>query len=489
MDLQRIIACVLHVVAAALASSAPPRTAKAGPSPTASPSASAGGDERLDLDAFLKRRCGTEDGRPALWSYEGRLTDPSSGRVVAEVEGLELIRQIPSPSADGLISKRILDGSSSWDSARSVLCRRVFCYKRPSSGTNRSISSKDGVGDSASPVEGGSLLTSIRLRPDGPLRHLDPSECVAAYDTAITYVSRNKGRELFVISERGGKASCAGAEEEEDLSKYYMMGAAKASSSNDSSLFGYSILAQGGVAQIDGGNIQLPPTELLSHSSDDEVVVSPPRSRLLQFGKGDGTSSSDRKHGTIRETYNFRFDEETSEAGPGARGLLARLRRSIDRSDRASAVPKESTVQYSRYGESPPWYAPGRSCTLSLQGRRLDDRPKRDNESSSQQLPPTVSWLADRCGFWSGWPAQFAVRRSAGGSNCYQPPEDHNGSLGQQAVKMLKYDDGLTTRRLKDEQPFENSYKKSAIENAFSYVGARVRTISSSFLLCGIPDS
>mmetsp|Transcript_15724 Transcript_15724/g.36220 ORF Transcript_15724/g.36220 Transcript_15724/m.36220 type:complete len:480 (+) Transcript_15724:56-1495(+) len=476
VDLLRIIACVVTVAAVALASSAP------APAPTAATSQSAGGYELLDVDAFLKRRCGTEDGRPALWSYEGRLTDPSSGRVVAEVEGLELIRQIP--SADGLFSKRILDGSSSWDSARSVLCRRVFCYKRPSSGSNRS-SSKDGTNElDSSPGEGGSLLTSIRLRPDGPLRHLDPSECVAAYDTAITYVSRNKGRELFVISERGGKASCP--EEEEDLSKYYyLMGAAKISPSNDSTLFGYSILARSGVAQIDGGDIQLPPTELLSHSSDDEVVVSPPRSRLLQFGKGDGSSSSDRKYGSIRETYNFRFDGETSEVGAG--GLLARLRRSIGKSDHASA-PKESTVQYSRYGESPPWYAPGRSCTLALQGRRLDDRPRRDIEYSSQQLPPTASWLADKCGFWSGWPAQFSVRRCAGGSNHYQSSEEHEGSLGQQAVKMIKNDNCLTTSRLKDEQPFENSYKKSAIENAFSYVGARARRISSSFVLSEVPE-
>ncbi|EJK76846.1 hypothetical protein THAOC_01369, partial [Thalassiosira oceanica] len=384
VDLLRIIACVVTVAAVALASSAP------APAPTAATSQSAGGYELLDVDAFLKRRCGTEDGRPALWSYEGRLTDPSSGRVVAEVEGLELIRQIPSPSADGLF-----EADTRW---KLVVGLRALCPVQAGDGTNELDSS---------PGEGGSLLTSIRLRPDGPLRHLDPSECVAAYDTAITYVSRNKGRELFVISERGGKASCP--EEEEDLSKYYyLMGAAKISPSNDSTLFGYSILARSGVAQIDGGDIQLPPTELLSHSSDDEVVVSPPRSRLLQFGKGDGSSSSDRKYGSIRETYNFRFDGETSEVGAG--GLLARLRRSIGKSDHASA-PKESTVQYSRYGESPPWYAPGRSCTLALQGRRLDDRPRRDIEYSSQQLPPTASWLADKCGFWSGWPAQFSVRR------------------------------------------------------------------------------
>ena len=483
-DLSRPIAC--FVAAVALAS---PAIAEAGPTAAATSPSAGGDDELLDLDAFLKRRCGTEDGRPALWSYEGRLTDPSSGRVVAEVEGLELMRQI-STSSDGLISKRILDGNnSSWDSARSVLCRRVFCYKRPPSRKNRP-SSKDGTDDdSGSPAEGGSLLTSIRLRPDGPLRHLDPSECVAAYDTAITYVSRNNGRELFVISERGGKASCPGAEEEEDLSKHYLMGAAKIAPNNDPSLFGYSILARSGVTQIDGGDIQLPPNELLSRSSDDEVVVSPPRSRLLQFGKGDGSSSSDRKYGSIRETYNFRFDDvsgQTSEEG--VRGLLARLRRSIDKSDHASSMQKECTVQYSRYGESPPWYAPGRSCTLALQGRRLDDRPRRDNEYLSQQLPPTASWLADKCGFWSGWPAQYSVRRFAGGSNHYQPPEEHDESLGQQAVRMLKNDNGLTTSRLKDEQPFENSHEKSAIENAFSYLGARVRKISSSFVLCEVPE-
>ena len=45
----------------------------------------------------------------------------------------------------------------------------------------------------------------------------------------------------------------------------------------------------------------------------------------------------------------------------------------------------ECKMHYTRFGESPPWYIPGRMCTLELWGRKVD---------TVEEVPPTVASFA-----------------------------------------------------------------------------------------------
>ncbi|KAL9188705.1 hypothetical protein ACHAXT_007083 [Thalassiosira profunda] len=327
------------------------------------------------------------DERPALWSYEGSLTDPTTGRVVAEVEGLELVKALPTleasnlPNDDGpsilggLLAKELLRSkptkaasSPQWDAATTVLSRRLFCYRRPNSRTN-----EDGASTS-NENQYNSLLTSLRLRPDGPLRHLSPPENMAVYDSAITYLSRNGGREMAVLSEQGGRndGTIDGTGSTGGRSKQYVMGSAQTESTSDrhsSAEFDFAILAQRGTCGR-SDEPKLPPFKLPSSTGDgsEEVVISPPRSRLLQFGKGDGGGgASERKYGSVRETYRYTFDD--GGAGSGERGkllgLYGRIMQKMGREQPGEELSQSPNcaVRYTRYGEAPPWYAPGRSCT------------------------------------------------------------------------------------------------------------------------------
>ncbi len=167
---------------------------------------------------FLRNRCGStetnDNETPAIWSYEGTLSDLMTGKLIAKVEGLELVKSLPAigPSQvsdnndqsmfmKNLLAKDLLcprknslSFAAPWDAATTVLSRRLFCYKRPSSNPNNehqsNIANSNNHDKQSSPYN--SLLTSLRLRINGPLRHLSPFKNIAIYDSAITYISSNK---------------------------------------------------------------------------------------------------------------------------------------------------------------------------------------------------------------------------------------------------------------------------------------------------------
>jgi len=484
---------------------------------------------------FLSNRCGNTN--PALWSYEGKLTDPASGKVIAEVEGLEIVKALPviypsPPSAtitnnnikkesifNKLYANRILypqttkttlqsNNNQQWDSAVTIISRKMFCYRNPT----RSVDNKSSIETNKSSLYN-SLLTSVRLRPDGPIRHLSPEESISMYDLAVTYISRNNGKEMIVFSERPD------IDNEESI-KNYVMGTAKQqhllSTNGHSTVFDFAIHVQKGISDTP----ILPPLKQLIDS--DEVVISPPRSRLLQFGKGDGSSSSDRKYGSVRETYTYTFDQNESVEGGVSetsssrdidmknanrrRGFGRRGRRfkpsfssrmnqigQIKKQIKASKAVDDSLVQqtehnskcsvrYTRYGEAPPWYAPGRSCTLELQGKRFDD--------DITNLPALTSWVATKCNFWSsGWPTIFKSNYSEDKTDLtrqyYQLPKSSESELAQKAVELFcTRGEQPVIKPLVDEWPVVDKRRwMTSAENGLANVQSCISRLSKSFIV------
>ena len=95
-----------------------------------------------------------------------------------------------------------------WDYATTVLSRRMFVYRSPPA---EQIAAKDGEQNGAGQVSATtpsssfrlppSLLRSIRFRPNSPEKRLELTDYVAVYDTATTYISRNQGRSMSILTE------------------------------------------------------------------------------------------------------------------------------------------------------------------------------------------------------------------------------------------------------------------------------------------------
>jgi hypothetical protein len=468
---------------------------------------------------FLRNRCGSQNPNesPAVWSYEGTLTDPVTGRVIADVEGLELVKLLPmikhsQPSElsilDNLSAKSALcskeNSDPQWDAANTILSRRLFCYRRrcphlPDSGT------KDFL-----PYD--TLLTSLRHRPDGPLRRLSSLESVAIYDSAITFISRNNGKEMVILSERGGIA------ENEDRKNQYIIGHAQGSpSSNDDSFstFDFAIHAQRG-SESEGP--VLPPLKLYDQMGSEDAVFNPPRSRFVQFGKGDGSGGSlGRKYGSVRETYSYSFNHaikgdggssSSSEVDSDKLGVIGWLKNQmgIRRQKMESSEPKHKcTVRYIRYGEAPPWYAPGRSCTLDLHGKRITPPPCTSladgkvaaaiSLASSSNLPSLASWAASKCNFWSGWPTVFSSHnRKAEGADLvrryYQLPPESDADLACKAVQKFCNELRLMPDRMDDDYPIPERIKwLVSTEKTLSKIHSCMRRISKSLIMSELPTT
>jgi hypothetical protein len=470
------------------------------------------------IDNFLTNRCGTcnPDESPALWSYEGTLTDPTTGKVIAEVEGLELIKRLPVVERTQFIdnnersmlgklhAKSLLcsenNSTPQWDVAMTVLCRRLFCYRR-----RNSIVPVPNPGSSTESSPCNSLLTSLRLRPDGPLRHLSPSESMSIYDSALTYISRNKGRELVILSERGGCESTN--PEDAELKNQFVMGNAEINSSNKKSpysLFEYSILARRGSEW--NGPAPLPPLKAPGQVESADVTISPPRSRFLQFGKGDGSdNSSARKYGSARETYSYTLDNDFESADDSSStndGIFVRIveKFGVRRPRETPIKPKnQCRVVYTRYGEAPPWYAPGRSCTLELRGERINvpeyvelaygKSCTSDSSASSPNLPSIASWAASKCNFWSGWPTLFSDHRKT--ADCvdlvkqyYQMPPESEVALARRAVELFCSERNLSFDRMENEYPIpERNRWLASTENVLTKVQGCMKRFSKSLIM------
>jgi len=294
------------------------------------------------IQEWMQGRCG--DGS-AVWAYEGTLYDPLDGRKICQVEGLELVRTLAGPNDDNDVDTNRLSDLVSKDlkgnSTTTVLSRKLFCYKSPPKG----------------------LLSSIKLRHNSPNRPIPTNQAVAVYDTATTISSRQNGKQLVLHTEfPNGKCYWASAESSSDEEE------AEAASSKSLDFTVYTKKRSTDLPELQD-------EQQLSQNGD--VVVAPRRSKLIQFG---ASSKQDVGRFGARETYSYTL---TKNNKPPTRGGW----KFWSSSNKPSIPsPPSCSVKYTRYGEGPPWYSPGKYCTLELKGRRVD--------GSLKGIAPLASKLA-----------------------------------------------------------------------------------------------
>lgn len=299
------------------------------------------------LQAWLRGRCGpTGNG---LWVYQGALYDPLDGKKIANVQGLEFVRLLATTDStedqkeryarrcgDLLAVDSLTDPEATMDFAGTVLSRKLFCYTKP-----------DEEGDSR---PSSFLLRNIRLRPNSPLRKVPVEQAATVFDTATTVVQR--GNEWIVHTEwpdrRAVWTRTDIKTEEEDDEDFEM----------DALTRGRKYVEFTAYARpMPRWRHKLPTlskTFQKERKENDAVVTSPQRSALVQFGNNGQQEVS--KYGA-RETYQY-------TVSPSSRHMQ---------------------VRYTRYGEGPIWYGPGRLCTLELTGRRVN---------SWSDVPPLVARVA-----------------------------------------------------------------------------------------------
>jgi len=311
--------------------------------------------------------------------------------------------------------------SSSWDYASTILSRKFFCYRDPSDKRK--------------------VLSSIRIRPGiGKVRKLKIEETVALYDTATTFISRDNGQELDVHTEwSNGRSILAKADHaagdkelnsdwgesnhESSILTSLDRGRKKNTFANNEvpiNTFEYTVYAKGqrglsSKATTETPKLGLTKTQLIELNKKkkgdnfDGVTISPPRTRLIQFGSDKVTND---KYGA-RESYSYSFPSQPlstssilslpfmNNAPAAIKETLTALSHTYNKcsrciksklyadskyaSDDSSSEDSPCVVRYTRYGESPPWYGVGRMCTLELVGKKV---------SSLQHVPPLIASLA-----------------------------------------------------------------------------------------------
>jgi hypothetical protein len=327
-------------------------------------SSTVGNHQKNPLQTWIDARCGPNG--HAVWAYSGSLFDPLNGKKIANVEGLELVRKLAETDDDVEHKRRyhqrcgdlkmaqaILQESCSLDYAGTILSRKIFCYK---------------------PVDDPkSILSSVRLRPQGPEKAIPTDQAATVFDTAITVIQ--KGPSWFVHGELpNGNVVWNQAEVK------------LASGESSRTHFDYTIYSRPRHSKRQ----QTP--DLTSQAVQETVSsesnsISPARSSLISFGPSKAESLG--KFGA-RETYQY-TTEETGAGGHLLDSLWGRMQFAVssvfqrDKKANALIVPTRCSVRYTRYGEGPVWYGPNRLCTLELQGHRLE------NLSQAPQLAATIA--------------------------------------------------------------------------------------------------
>jgi len=452
----------LLLVAALILASAPPAGVAAAAASVGSrnwlPGRTGGSGSSGDHsgDSILKRWArsrfgglgrGDTSNKKAIWVYRGGLYDPLNGQKIANVEGIEIVRQLAqldytaTGTAGGggkvqygqddeyvdhelelrrhrqrqrrrfrdrcgdLSVAQVLAGADDYDDVFDDEVRPAGSRGR----NRRSATNRQGTDlDYAVTVlsrklfcytqidEDGKrsrLLTSIRMRPTSPVRKIPVWQSAKVYDTATTYIEqrkRNNKRRFVVHTEYPDGRTI--------WTKASLLNGNDDNYSDGESRRRFEYVAYARPQQASSyWNQRL--VELLSSSSnnsadeDDDGApssVSPRRSSLVQiggFGVGGGKGN---KPTAIEQSEISKY---------GARETY-------------QYNLENGTVRYTRYGEGPVWYGPNRLCTLELTGRRLQSGDEYSFSDSSNnwyamlasgQLPQTAAKLAsDRIlGFFS----------------------------------------------------------------------------------------
>jgi hypothetical protein len=317
--------------------------------------------------------------------YEGALYDPLDGRQIATVEGIEIVRPVDNTTNLAIDSILNHNSNATYDEAKSIWSQKVFCYTSTAPKQNQEEEEKNNK----------EILHTVRLRPQSPRKHVPMDQAVIVYETATTFISRQRrggqnqrGRdhyeseELWVHSEFPSGRSLWGKADVLSTSS-----SQKKQSNGDANDVDFTVYTKVRSSKSPSyqPDLTLPSSSSRKNGNNNGVIISPKRSSLIQFGSSDGTMESKHKFGA-RETYSYRTttlapsnnqrrnnNNNNSDSDSGSRRSNPFLWLTTKLS---SFVPflteptSTSTIlQYTRYGEGPPFYSPGRMCMLELTAR------------------------------------------------------------------------------------------------------------------------
>jgi len=303
------------------------------------------------LQSFLRARCGPTGN--AVWVYRGALYDPLDGKKIANVQGLELVRCLATTDSslpqkerfrkrcrDLQAAESVGNPESIIDYAGTILSRKLFCY------TNV----EDDSGN-------GSLLQRIRLRPNSPQKDIPIDQAATVYDTATTFVQRGSmeegaagewilhtewpdGRAIWTTT----RVSSTDDGDEDDAGNPETMTVSSKKRNKRRRFLEYTSYARPQpLWRQKLPDLTRPPVR----QGLQKLVTSPERSAWIQVGSNDQPNEAS-KYGA-RETYHYDLDLDSRKS------------------------TKPCTLRYTRYGEGPIWYGPGRLCTLELTGKRVSN--------------------------------------------------------------------------------------------------------------------
>jgi hypothetical protein len=341
-----------------------------------------------------------------LWLYEGALYDPLDGRQVAKVQGIELIRPIMN-TTNLAIDSILRHPNATYDDAQTLWSQKVFCYTKTKSTRNNENENENGD------TTNNDILRSVRIRPQSPRKDVPLDQAVAVYETATTFISRrrrhkqNKDDEdvdLLIHSEFPNGQTMWGNTQElrcqqntinnnpssstssslRKTSQTSLLSSTKSGSGNiDFTIFAKirskrSPLFAPDLTESDDNDNNDGRRRKKGNGNDDDVIVSPKRSALIQFGSSNDNMESKHKFGA-RETYSYRnipLSTTATTTTENPRPLWKRIKLSMMRNNKnapTTITSSSSSIYYTRYGEGPPFYAPGRMCMLEMQGRPIYD--------------------------------------------------------------------------------------------------------------------
>lgn len=349
----------------------------------------------------------TPNGQPAsLWLYQGSLTDPLTGKILAHVEGFEIVTlqglwQNATSTTTAKSSKRAVSFKAKATRRSAPVLQNATSFlerlpqNNPVTNWTRLIMQRNknkiapsmqaaAVWESRkvflyrSTDPGNDLLTTVRLRPAGPQRKVPLSQAIAtwhAQTTVLQPVPTNRTND-----KDSGRGSPVG---------FFFGTAFKTSSSAPSTLVWNT--APVSWEEADASSSVSPVTKRKNKKKGKNDSATIPRGNL-EFTIHARPRRGDQEAALQR--HFAQLNRPTGLAPP--RAALISLGISGSGSNPTDATAAHETyrfslpsgrLSYSRYGEGPVWYGPHRTCRLELRGQHAPN---------FQQLSPVVQELVRR---------------------------------------------------------------------------------------------
>jgi hypothetical protein len=297
------------------------------------------------------------DGSPAaIWVYTGTLIDPVTGTDVCHVEGVELIQSIGHTHATG----RSVLGDGSWMPLarfrrRCGNLRVIGTFEQKGMGVSNHTMENDVPSLECHTFlsrkcfcycarDQKQVLQSLRRRRNGPKVQIPFHQAVSCYDSVISCIgvpaSPNTATKqaAWLHTERpSGK----------EIWSPLVPSLPPRSLEREEGPLEFSIFARRRSPPWPIHGALYPKEPLPGGNNATDALHRPSRLRLIQWG-----SSQQQPSGNdfgVRETYQY-----------------------TDSSSSAKNPHPAAVVRYTRHGEAPVWYGPGRMCQLELTGTRID---------------------------------------------------------------------------------------------------------------------